>query len=381
MAWTTGIGLVLIIFGLVVGLIPPPGHVSADASRIVSLYYDGQEKVISTEAPTVSAALQAAGVQLGQGDMVEPSLDTAIPVGFFNINVYRSRPVVVIDGSTHTTVTTALQSPALIAQQAGLTVYPEDTYSTTILTDVTTAGTIGQEVTIHRATPVILSSDGQQSVVRTQQTTVGALLSDRDVALGPQDTVSPGNDTPITPNMVISINRVTLVVQTQTDAIPHATQNVNDPNLTIGTTQVQTPGSDGQQVSTYRVHYQNGMEQSRQLLTQQVTVAPVTAVVLVGTKIDYSADPVQLGQQLAAARGWTGSEWTALYQLWEHESGWNPSSNNFWSGACGIPQADPCSKISDQSAAGQITWGLNYITGKYGDPESALAYWQAHNSY
>jgi hypothetical protein len=101
----------------------------------------------------------------------------------------------------------------------------------------------------------------------------------------------------------------------------------------------------------------------------------------VGTKINYSANPVSLGQQLAGERGWTGSQWNALYQLWEHESGWNPSSTNFWTGACGIPQAYPCSKISDHSTAGQITWGLNYIAGKYGNPASAYAYWQSHNSY
>jgi resuscitation-promoting factor RpfB len=181
--------------------------------------------------------------------------------------------------------------------------------------------------------------------------------------------------------MVIKINRVTSVVLSQTGSIPFTTQTVNDPNLTIGTKQVQTPGSNGQETITYLVHYQNGIEQTRQQLSVTITQQPVTQVVQVGTKINYSADPVTLGQELAAGRGWTGSEWDALYQLWEHESGWNPNSVNFWSGACGIPQADPCSKISDHSAYGQITWGLGYIAGKYGDPINAYAYWRSHNSY
>lgn len=90
---------------------------------------------------------------------------------------------------------------------------------------------------------------------------------------------------------------------------------------------------------------------------------------------------VQMGQQMAAARGWTGAEWDALYQLWMRESGWNPRSANRTSGACGIPQAYPCSKIPDKSTAGQIAWGLNYIAGRYGSPSAAWNYWLMHRSY
>jgi uncharacterized protein YabE (DUF348 family) len=380
-AWTTGVGLVILVVGLVTGLIPPPKHVFADSSRIVSIYYDGQEKVITTDATTVGQALQEAGVPLGQGDAAEPGVTTTIPPGFFNINVYRSRPVVVIDGSTHKTVMTAAQAPDLIAQAAGFTVYPEDTYDMTTINNITRDGAVGQQVVIHRAVPVYINSDGSQTIARTQQKTVAGLLNERDVALGPQDTVSPAGSTPITAGMVIQINRVTVVVEQQTTAIPFAIQTVTDPGLTIGATQVQTPGTNGQQVSTYRVHYQNGVEQGRDLLSQAVTLQPVTEVTQVGTKIDYSADPVQLGQEMAAGRGWVGGQWTALYQLWEHESGWDPSSTDFSSGACGIPQADPCSKLTDKSVAGQISWGLSYIAGKYGNPANAYAYWQSHDSY
>lgn len=373
--------MVILVVGLVTGLIPPPKHVLADSSRIVSIYYDGQEKVITTDATTVGAALQQGGVQLGSGDAVEPDAATTIPSGFFNINVYRSRPVVVIDGQTHKTVVTAAQTPDLIAKAAGLTVYPEDTYDVTTISNITSDGVIGQQVVIHRAVPVYINSDGHQTLARTQQKTVGGLLNERDVALGPQDTVAPAGSTPITAGMVIQINRVTVVIQQQTTAIPHATKTISDPTLTIGTNQVQTPGADGQQVATYQVHYQDGVEQGRDLLSQTVTQQPVTAVVRAGTKIDLSANPVELGQQLAAQRGWIGSQWTALYQLWEHESGWNPGSTDFATGACGIPQAYPCSKIPDHSTAGQISWGLSYIAGKYGNPANAYAYWQSHNSY
>lgn len=96
----------------------------------------------------------------------------------------------------------------------------------------------------------------------------------------------------------------------------------------------------------------------------------------------YGGDAVELGRQMAAARGWTGSEWDALYELWMHESGWIVGNTNSSSGACGIPQALPCSKIPvPGDAASEIQWGLDYIAGRYGTPSAALAHWYANNWY
>lgn len=90
---------------------------------------------------------------------------------------------------------------------------------------------------------------------------------------------------------------------------------------------------------------------------------------------------VQTGQQMAAQRGWTGANWNALYVLWMRESGWNPRALNRRSGACGIPQALPCSKIPDKSVAGQIKWGLDYIQRRYGSPLGAMQHWQQKHWY
>lgn len=381
LAWTSAAGFAIALIGLIVGIIPPPKHALADSSHIVSLYFDGQKKVITTGAGTVGEALDEAGVQLGAGDTVEPAATQKLPTGFFNINVYRSRPVMVVDGDVRKTIQTSSQSPDLIAKAAGLTVYPEDTYSVSTISEVAEAGVVGQEVVIHRSVPLTIQADGRQYQVRTQQKTVGGLLSERDVALAPQDTTEPGTATPVVAGMTIHINRVAVVVLTENQAIARETKTLKDANLEAGTTKVQTEGSDGQKAMTYRIHYKNGVEQSREQLSSKVITEPVTKVVVQGTKIVYSSDPVKLGQQMAAVRGWTGSQWTALYQLWQKESNWNPNARNAWSGACGIPQANPCSKIPDRSTAGQITWGLNYIAGKYGTPANAWAYWQRNHSY
>lgn len=75
--------------------------------------------------------------------------------------------------------------------------------------------------------------------------------------------------------------------------------------------------------------------------------------------------------------GWTEYDYECLVKLWNKESGWNPNSHNSSSGAHGIPQALPASKMasegSDYYTNGytQIRWGLKYIKSRYGSPSSA----------
>ena len=86
----------------------------------------------------------------------------------------------------------------------------------------------------------------------------------------------------------------------------------------------------------------------------------------------------------AAQRGWTGSNWTSLVELWNHESGWRWNADNPYSDAYGIPQALPGSKMGTgwrDDGAVQINWGLTYIAERYGSPNAALAYWKSHNWY
>jgi hypothetical protein len=77
---------------------------------------------------------------------------------------------------------------------------------------------------------------------------------------------------------------------------------------------------------------------------------------------------------------------SCLNNIWTRESGWVYNAENA-SGAYGIPQALPGSKMASAGAdwqtdpATQIRWGLGYIKSVYGDPCSAWAFWQGHDYY
>ncbi|MFI6249052.1 phage tail tape measure protein [Streptomyces sp. NPDC051016] len=95
----------------------------------------------------------------------------------------------------------------------------------------------------------------------------------------------------------------------------------------------------------------------------------------------------KIGQTLAAARGWSGPQWAALKNLWTGESGWNERALNKASGAYGIPQSLPASKMASAgsdwktSAATQIKWGLGYIASRYGNPVNAYSQWLARSPH
>lgn len=100
-----------------------------------------------------------------------------------------------------------------------------------------------------------------------------------------------------------------------------------------------------------------------------------------------SGRPRDMARVLAATRGWTGQQWTCLETLWQRESMFQTTIRNSVSGAYGIPQALPATKMAAAGAdwrtnpVTQITWGLDYISHRYGDPCNAWAYWLRHGSY
>lgn len=82
-----------------------------------------------------------------------------------------------------------------------------------------------------------------------------------------------------------------------------------------------------------------------------------------------------------------GMEWADWRALWNQESGWNQYARNPGSGAYGIPQALPPGKMGaaanppQSNPAAQISWGIGYIKGRYGDPIGAWAHEVAFNWY
>ena len=105
-------------------------------------------------------------------------------------------------------------------------------------------------------------------------------------------------------------------------------------------------------------------------------------------RIAYNKSEVQAyAHDLVLSYGWSEYDFECLVKLWNRESSWNLNAVNKRSGACGIPQSLPCSKMKSAGAdyrtnyKTQIRWGLNYIKARYGSPANAWGHSQKHHWY
>ncbi|TAM88598.1 MAG: DUF348 domain-containing protein [Jatrophihabitans sp.] len=362
-----------------------------NVDKTVTLVVDGQANRVHTTAQTVGGVLTGAGYSAGPHDIVAPAVGSPIDNGG-RIVYARGRLLhLTVDGMQRDVWTTAPTVAAALAQLG---------YSTADFTSVSRAKRLPlspTDIDVRTSKSVTIVADGATTAVTTTDSTVGDLLTDLSVAVTADDQVSPAVTAPITEGMTVRVQRVTRTTSTEQGPIPFPTTKNNDPNLPTGQTQIVQAGRNGVAQTTWALVYVDGTLAGKTQVSSTVLKAPVPQVVNVGVGPAVAAAPAApapspgsaqaIGAQLVAQRGWGTDQFNCLVQLWDRESGWNVHSQNRSSGAYGIPQALPGSKMGSagpdwqNSAQTQITWGLGYIAGRYGTPCGAWSFWQNNGWY
>lgn len=289
-----------------------------------------------------------------------------------------------------------------------------------------------------RNVQIILSNGCEMNVV-TSKTKVADILDEKHIILLPEEKVTPDANSTIGANGKIIItektaqeevaelvsaetenketkeektelnidmiaqayNPITEQIVVETVAIPFetVTKNVSD-GAKETKNQVLQEGKEGKREVTYRVKYQNEVEIDRKEINSVVIEEPVNKIVQVKAKQTtsrgnvgrtYISGSVAEYQAYARARcsayGWSTTDFNCLVALWNRESGWNPNAYNSRSGAYGIPQALPASKMATAGTdyrtnyKTQINWGLGYIKSGYGSPSAAWNHSQSKGWY
>lgn len=187
---------------------------------------------------------------------------------------------------------------------------------------------------------------------------------------------------------------VTVETVTEENTIAPGQVTKKDPTAFKGENKVLAKGKAGTEVVTYNVTYEDGVEVSRERSVSVVVEPAKNKVVSVGTLVVPKTTSAQqgtnrgIGQHMAAAiYGWEGDQWSCLAELWNRESGWRTTAGNPTTGAYGIPQSLPGSKMAKYGAdwrtnpATQIEWGLAYIKGRYGSPCNAWSHFLSSHWY
>ena len=361
-----------------------------NGERLLTVHDGGVDRVILTRATNLSDAFKEADITLDPQDLVEPGLDHELVASNYDINVYRARPVTIVDGSVRQKVLSPYQTAPQIAQQAGITLYPEDQADVDVSTVNAGYQDVGLQMTVDRAMPFTFVLYGKTMTARTQATTVEAMLKEKDITLGPNDRVSVDGSTAISPDLTVRVWREGKQTVTVDEEVSFETETIKDADRPTSYKEVKTPGTKGSRSVTYEVTVQDGQEVARTEIASLVTKEPVKQVEVVGSKLPTPTNPTEaqaLGHQMMLDFGYGEDQWPCLYNLWMRESGWRTTAGNVSSGAYGIPQALPASKMAVYgadyltNASVQITWGLNYIKGRYSTPCGAWDSFQAKGWY
>lgn len=270
-------------------------------------------------------------------------------------------------------------------------------------------------------------SDKTELTVITAKTNVNEILKENNIYILDGEQVTPGFEENIGQDKTITISRGKNVIQAEKEEqnkeeIIETNQIIESNNGTITekivketieipfetitkevsskatgekVNKVAQEGKNGIKEITYKVKYKNDIEIERKQLSETIIQEPVNKIIEVSVQISSRsavAARIQSGASASAATcqayarqrcndyGWTTEDFNSLVVLWNRESGWNMYAQNRSSGAYGIPQALPASKMSSAGSdyltnyETQINWGLNYIKTRYRNPSVALAH-------
>lgn len=252
--------------------------------HLVTIHDNGKDKGILTKASTLRDAFKASGIRIDPNDLVEPSLDEELVATNYEVNIYRARPITIVDGSVRTKVMSAYQTPQQITEHAGIVLHDEDITDTNATSDIVSEGT-GIQMTIKRATPVNFVLYGKKIQAYTQEKTVADMLKKKNVTLGKDDTLSVAPTTLITAGMTVELWRNGKQTVTEDQDIAFETEKVQDADHEVGYKEVKTPGENGKKSVTYEIEMKNGVEVGRKEIQSVVTKEAKKQVEIVGTKM------------------------------------------------------------------------------------------------
>ncbi|MEV7385862.1 MULTISPECIES: transglycosylase SLT domain-containing protein [unclassified Streptomyces] len=125
----------------------------------------------------------------------------------------------------------------------------------------------------------------------------------------------------------------------------------------------------------------------KKVLTAAAVAAATAGMALSAAPAQAATSSASSAQTIAHKMIPDAAQFNAFSKIVSHESGWNPSATNSSSGAYGLVQALPASKMSSAGSdwktnpATQIKWGLDYMNSRYGSPTAAWSFWQANGWY
>jgi uncharacterized protein YabE (DUF348 family) len=336
-----------VIAGAIVLAVAATGVGYAAMSKTVTLSLDGHTRQVKTFGGNVGDVLKDQGVEIGDHDVVAPSVASSISEGS-TIAVRYGRPLdVEIDGRsnrywvTATNVATALEQVGLRFTSADL--------SASRGTSISRSGLDLSVVTAKRL--AVKLADAKKRTVTVTALTVGGALKELGVTPDGNDKVKPGLRTAIKDGDVVTFTRVQVVRRKALERIGFGTVKKADAGMYTDQSRTVQSGHAGSRRVVYRVTLENGEVTARKAVSSRILRSPVATIVHYGTKERPAPAPAPTPTPTPAPTS-------------------SAPATNYSSG----------SSIWDRIAACESggNWATNTGNGYYGGLQFSLSTWQAY---
>lgn len=299
-------------------------------------------------------------------------------------------------------VTNAFYHNELVASQTITEFSATDTAGITVSRGTSRESLKGAD---KNTTFVTVKINGESRIVLGEKdafTDVKSVLDAGNITLESGDTVSPALTDEVDESTVITIERVGAELETSETAIAFNTVYKETDELAKGVEEVESEGEEGVMETTSLVTRAGDTVVSSNVFASYVKKEPVDRVILVGTgstSSSSSSSSASLGTTVPASEmqqwahdylisnGYSESDFSAAVYIITRESGWNPTATNASSGAYGLAQALPGSKMASAGAdwqtnyQTQFKWFVSYCNGRYGSLAGAYNFWLANHWY
>lgn len=258
-------------------------NASGPDERLLTIYDGTENRGILTRATTLRQAFKEAGIPVDSSDLVEPGLDETLAASIYDVNIYRARPVTVIDGAVRKKIMSAYRTPEQIVAHAGIELQKEDLTAMSLPTDFASEGAAIQ-LTISRAAPFTFVIYGKTMTAYTQAKTVADMLKEKNVTLSDNDTLSVPLTAPIKAGMTVELWRDGKQTVTEEQDVAFDVEKIRDMDREIGYIEIKTPGVAGKRTVTFEIEMKGGVEVGRKEIQSVITKEPVKQVEVVGAK-------------------------------------------------------------------------------------------------
>jgi resuscitation-promoting factor RpfB len=320
----------------------------ASLNKDITLSVDGAPRQVSTMAGTVGELLKSQHIAINEHDVIAPGTSAKLTDGTVVALQYGRQLEVSVDGdpqsywTTATNVGEALASLGLETEGADL--------STSRSTWI---GREGLSLDIATLKAVTIDAAGHKRVIKTTGQTVADALAVAKIKVDSNDKLSVRSTARLLDGASFRYTRVDVRKVTQKKKVAHSLVRKNSDTLAKGTTKVDVEGRDGVRTIVLRETRHNGKVKDRKKLSSTITTAPISRVILVGTKVVESkpkSSPKPTSPSKPSSSSSSGSSSTSSDSVWD--------------------------RLAECESGGN--WSINTGNGFYGGLQFTLSTWRAY---